>query len=53
MSVSGISKAAVCCGITKSAAKAVHLEEIRLFFIPADDDRSGSKNGKKRRNGDR
>ena len=43
MSVSGISKAAVCCGSIKSAAKAVHLEEISLFFILADDDRSGSK----------
>jgi len=53
MSVSGISKAAICCGSAKSAAKAVHLEKISFVFILADNDRSGCKNGKKRRNDDR
>ena len=43
MSVRGISKAAVCCGSAKSAANAAHAEEISLFFMLADDDRSACK----------
>ena len=47
MSVRGISKAAVCCGSAKRAANAVHAEEISLFFMLADDDRSGCQKRKK------